>query len=276
MTWHLLEQNNTGASMLRLTLFVIGTAIMLASVIMPLAPHGAFAAESSRRITIDASDYQADFLNMAVTITDLNTKTVVFKGYTPVDFAAHPNDGYQVSISGGYGTQFYFDHWSDVQNYQADTLGQTGNATGPFLRAPGVPFRYVPADINSYDLHAVYRTDEFPIAMTPLKIDAVDQNGKELAGMYVILYACDNPPNNKPDVQLTGCQVSSSGWTPYPIGIFSDFPYYVSAVSWHTGNVSDTGEPKAYLFDHWVGGTTGLLPKESPPATLTAVYNVIG
>lgn len=257
-------------------LFTLIAVIVLANISASAFPRVFADEEGSRNITINATDYQTDLLNMSVTITDLNTKTVVFKGYTPVDFSALPNDKYQVSIAGGYGTRFYFDHWSDLMNYQADTLGPAGSAPGPVLRAEGVPFRYVPADGKSYDLESVYRTEAISIGMTPLGVDAVDQNGKELSGMYIVIYACDNAQSFiTSGMNPAGCEVVSSGWTPYPTGIFPEFPYYVSAISWHSGNVSDSSKPKAYLFDHWENGARGLISAGSPATTLVAVYGVV-
>lgn len=76
-----------------------------------------------------------------------------------------------------------------------------------------------------------------PMEWFPLKVNAVDQNGKDLLGMYMVLYTCSNTPNSDSFATLKDCEVDSSGWMPYPTGIFTDWPHYMLAVSWHAENV---------------------------------------
>lgn len=247
-------------------LLILAVSIVLAGGSLSLKP--AIAAEADQRtITINAYDYRGDELRMWVVIKDItndvSTQENVFTGFTPVSFAALPADQYKIDVF-NFGT-YYFDHWSD-QNGMADTTGQGGIVYAVDLANPGVPFRYVPADGNNYDLEAAYRTTETPEGTTPLHINAEDQDGNALPGMYAVIYQCTtgDDPNG---VTRMGCSIDQTGWTPMAFGMSLDRDYYVSAVSWFTTD-------KSYQFDHWKNDANPVLSAGTAPTTLTAVYKV--
>ena len=228
------------------------------------------AANGQRILMISTTDDKGNVLHMWTLIKNAYDGTVVFSGFSPIEFRAEPREFYKVSLS-NYGN-YYFDHWSDDNMLAAPAC----NCDLPDAGL-GIPFRYIPDDGNSYTLSAVYRTTPFPEGKTPLTIlskNAID--GSDLPGMYLMIFKEFTYTNPNTGEQAKRAVVDATGWTSYSYGMDSDKGYLVEAID-YVANPADL-HSKGLVFDHWADGGTGFikeLPAGSPATNLIAYYKPV-